>query len=80
MLDHTGAADTDIDDAVALGNAVECACHEGIIAGGVAEHDDLSTAESLLLARQLRRALDHITHLAHGIHIDARLRRADIDR
>ena len=80
MLDHTGTADTDIDDAVALGNAVECASHEGIVSGGIAEHDDLGAAESLLLARQLRRALDHIAHLAHGIHIDARLRRADVDR
>ena len=80
MLDHTGAADPDIDDAVALGNTVESARHEGIISGCVAEHDDLGAAERLLLARQLRRALDHIAHLAHSIHIDARLRRADVDR
>ena len=80
MLDHTGAADTDIDDAVALSNAVECASHEGIISGGITEHDDLGAAKSLLLARQLCCALDHIAHLAHGIHIDARLCRADVDR
>ena len=78
MLYNAGAADADIDDAVPLGNAVERSCHKGIVPRRIAEHNNLCAADRFLLTRQFRRTLDHIAHLAHGIHIDAGLRRADI--
>ena len=52
--------------------------HEGVILHGVAEHHKLRAAETVRLTREVRRLLDDAAHARHGVHINARLRRADV--
>ena len=80
MLDDAWARYTDADDLIRLADAVERTCHEGVVARRVAEDDELRAAERLLVARELCRALDDFAHLAHAVHVDARLRRAEVHR
>ena len=80
MLDDAWARYADADDLIRLADAVERTCHEGVVARRVAEDDELRAAERLLVARELCRALDDLAHLAHAVHIDARLRRAEVHR
>ena len=58
---------------------MEGAGHEGIVVGSVAEYDELRAAEAVAFGRGLGGLLDDIAHEAHGVHVDARLRGADVD-
>ena len=59
---------------------MKSARHEGIVPRRIAENDELRAADGRLIARQFRRTLDDLAHLAHAVHVDARLRRAEVDR
>ena len=76
---HAGAGDTDVDHAVRLARAVECPRHKGIVLGRIAEHDELGGADAALIGGRLRRAANDLPHGRYGVHVDARLRRADVD-
>ena len=58
---------------------MERARHERVILDGIAEDDELRAAEAVALARQLRRFLHDLPHAAHGVHVDAGLRRRNVD-
>ena len=44
VLDNTRAGDTDIDDCLRFRNAVESACHKGIVLDRVAENNEFGAA------------------------------------
>ena len=53
--------------------------HKGVVLRGVAEYHQLCAAQPVPLLGQLRRLLDDAAHVRHRIHIDAALRRPQID-
>ena len=59
---------------------MKSARHEGIVPRRIAENDELRAADGRLIARQFRRTLDDLAHLTHAVHVDARLRRTEVDR
>ena len=78
-LDNAGAADTDVEDAVGLGDAVEGACHEGVVIGCVAENNKFGAAEGIAVGCALGGSLDDAAHEADSVHINAGLGGADVD-
>ena len=58
---------------------MERAGHEGVVLHGVGKDDDLGAAEAVGIGGQLGGALDDVAHLAHGVHVDAAARGADVD-
>ncbi len=74
-----GAADTDVEDAVCLCDAVEGTCHEGVVIGCVAEDDEFGAAEGIAVSGALGCPLDDAAHEADGIHVDAGLGGAHVD-
>ena len=79
-MDDTGAGNAHVDHAVGLTDAVERACHERIILYGVAEHHQLGRADAVAVSGELGALADHLAHHLDGVHIDARLGRAHVDR
>ena len=55
------------------------ACHEGVVVRSVAQDDELGTAERVPVGCQRGCLENYIAHEAHSVHVDTRLRRADID-
>ena len=55
---------------IALGHAVEGTRHKGIVIRRIAENDQLRTAERAVFRGSSRRFLDHLSHAAHGVHIE----------
>ena len=80
MLYNAGAGHADIYHRAALTHAVEGARHEGIVLHRVAKNDKFSAAETVPVGSRFGRLLDNFSHQPYGIHIDARLGRADIYR
>ena len=78
--DDAGAAYAHIDDAVRFAGAVEGARHKGIILRCIAEDNQLGGTDALPVAGQFRGSADDGAHGADGIHVDAGLGAADIDR
>ena len=78
--DNSGAGYADVYNAVRLARAVECTRHKRVILRGVAKHHQLCGADAVPVGGQLRAAAHHPAHHCDGIHIDARLGRAYVDR
>ena len=74
------SGNTDIDDHITLGDAMESTGHKGIIIGGIAEDDKLGAAERISVGRALGCFFNRASHEAHCIHVDASPGRSDIDR
>ena len=79
-MDYAGTGDAHVDHAVALAHAVERAGHKGVILDCVAEDHQLGAAETGLAGGELGALLDDAAHDAHGVHVDARLGGAHVDR
>ena len=78
MMNHARSGNADAHDTLRLADTVECASHKGIVLYRIAEHDELCAAQTVLLARQMRRFLDDSAHPRHRVHVDASFRRADV--
>ena len=76
---RAGTRNTDMDLTIRLAGAVERAGHEGIILRRIAEDDQLGRTDAVALGGDLGRAANDGAHHRDGVHIDARLGRADID-
>ena len=75
---HAGAGDTYGDSGVCLLHAVECARHEGVVADGVREDDELGAAEAVRVRGQVCGGADGFAHEFDGAHVDAGARGSDI--
>ena len=78
--DDAGAADADVDDAVGLADAVKRAGHERVVLDRIAKHDQLRAADAVAIGRAFGGRHDDFAHARHGVHVDARARRGDVDR
>ncbi len=79
-LDHAGAADADVDHAIGLAGAVEGPGHERVVGRGVGEDDELGAAEAVVVAGPLGGVDQDPAQREDRVHVDARGRRADVDR
>ena len=73
---RTGHADVHL--ALRLAHAVKRARHEGVVLHGVGKDDELGAGHAALRGGERGGALDGAAHLGHGVHVDARARRADV--
>ena len=79
VFDDTRPRDADVDDRISLSDAVKGSCHEGVVVGRIAEHDELRTAKRIMLLRTFRRLLHDFTHQANRVHVQSCLRGTDVD-
>ena len=79
VVDDARTRDADVDDRIAFSDAMEGARHERIVVRRIAEDDELRAPERVAVLRPFGRLLDDLAHEAHGVHVDASLRRADVD-
>ena len=79
MVHNTGAGHTHIDDALRLTDTVERTCHKGVILHCVGKYHQLGAAHAAVVLGQCGGFFDDASHFCYGIHIDARLGRANID-
>ena len=77
--DNAGTRYADIYHALRLAGAVECARHERVILGGVAEYDELRRSDAVVVGCELGCFSDDFAHERHSVHVYAGLCRADID-
>ena len=77
---HAGAADTDIDTAVCLPNAMECACHKGVVLHCITKYNQLRTADTFVVLRAFRCFHNNLAHLLHCVHIQPVSGSPDIHR
>ena len=75
---HAGARDTYGDSGVCLLHAVECARHEGVVADGVREDDELGAAEAVCVRGQVCGGADGFTHELDGAHVNAGAGRSNV--
>ena len=75
---HAGARDTYGDSGVCLLHAVECARHEGVVADGVREDDELGAAEAVCVRGQVCGGADGFTHELDGTHVNAGAGRSNV--
>ena len=68
---HAGAGDTHGDGGVCLLNTVECARHEGVVADGVREDDELGAAEAVCIRGQVCGGADGLAHELDCAHVNA---------
>ena len=71
--DHAGAGNADVDDRVAFGHAMEAACHERVVVGGVAECHELHASVGIVICGSVRNVLDDMAEQFDGVHVDAGL-------
>ena len=76
--DHTGAGDTNVDDRVAFGNAVEATGHERVVVRHVAERHELDAAVRVVVGGALGDVLDDVAEQFDRVHVDAGLGGADV--
>lgn len=79
-MHHARSGNAHVDNFFSLAYAVERPRHKGVVLHRVAEYHELCAAEPVRLLGTFRRALDDAPHERHGVEIDARLGRADVDR
>ena len=68
-----GAGNSHMDLTVGLTNAVESACHEGIVLNGIAENHQLCSADTVTVSSSLSGLLNDLTHKSNGVHVDTGL-------
>ena len=76
--DHTGAGDTNVDDRVAFGNAVEATGHERVVVRHVAERHELDAAVRVVVGGALGDVLDDVAEQFDRVHVDAGLGGTDV--
>ena len=76
--DHAGAGDTDVDDRVALGDAVEASGHKRVVVRHVAEGHELDAAVGVVVGGTLGNVLDDMAEQFDRVHVDAGLGGADV--
>ena len=79
-LDHARAADANVDGFLRFADAMKRPSHEGIVLDGIGKDDEFGATQTIPVCRQLSRLLDNLPHFTDGIHVDAFLGGADIDR
>ena len=78
VLHHARPGHADVHLALRLAHAVERPGHEGVVLHGVGKDHELGAGHAALIGRERGGALDGAAHLGHGVHVDARARRADV--
>ena len=65
---------------IALSYTVEGTRHERVVIRRIAENHELCAAERAVIRGSRRGLLDHLSHAAHGVHVESCPRGADIHR
>ena len=78
VLHHARPGHADVHLALRLAHAVKRPGHEGVVLHGVGKDHELGAGHAALIGRKRGGALDGAAHLGHGVHVDARARRADV--
>ena len=80
LLDDARARNAHVDHDVGFADAEISASHEGYVLRNIAEDNELCAADRVAVLRRMRHVENAFAHEAHGIHVDAGLRRPHIDR
>ena len=78
-LYNARTADTDVDDRICLGHAVECSCHKRVVIRCIAEYNQLCTAKRILLSCIFCCLFYDLAHQAYRIHVDTAFCGANVD-
>ena len=78
--DHAGSGDTDVDDRVALGDAVggDASGHKRVVVRHVAEGHELDAAVGVVVGGALGNVHDDVAEQFDRVHVDAGLGGADV--
>ena len=80
LIHISRARDADVYNRIGFPRSVERTRHERVVLDGVAEHDELAGSDALAVGGRFSGRFHDARHFEHGIHVDARTGRADIDR
>ena len=80
LLDDAWTRDAHVDHDVGLAHAEVGARHERHVLRNIAEDDELGAADGVTVGRGRGHVEDALAHELHGVHVDAGLGRAHVDR
>ena len=80
FVDNAGARDADINHHIGFAHTEIGSRHKRHVLRNVAEHNELGAADAVAVGRCIGCFHDFLAHEAYGIHVDAALGRAHIDR
>ncbi len=80
VLNYARTRHADVNYRVAFAYAVESARHKGVVLHRITENNKFCATEAVFLGGRRSGIFNYLTHQPYGVHIYARLGRADVDR